>query len=64
MLWFVALFAVIGVAVLLILPFLRSRGAPDPEQQPEVEAGGPTPPVKPDHPIPGSRTDRERKGSL
>jgi len=42
MLWLVALLAVIGIAVLVLVPFLRGRGAPDPAAQPDVEAGGPT----------------------
>ncbi len=64
MIWIVALSVVIGVVVLVASPLVeRSRAPKDPAAQPDAAAGGPSPPARPDRPVPGSRADRERKGA-
>jgi hypothetical protein len=55
---------VLGVVVAVAWPLMRKASQPrDAKDQAPVERG-PVPPRHPDEPIPGSRTDRERKGSL
>jgi hypothetical protein len=55
---------VLGVVVAVAWPMMRKASqAGDARDQPPVERG-PVPPRHPDEPIPGSQTDRERKGRL
>jgi hypothetical protein len=54
---------VLGVVVAVAWPMMRKSQAGDARDQPPVERG-PVPPRHPDEPIPGSQTDRERKGRL
>jgi hypothetical protein len=53
----------LGIIVIVAWPALRTRTrSSGPEDQPAPTDRGTIPPRRPDEPIPGSQTDRERKG--
>ena len=61
----VIVLVVIGVVALVAWPFLARGSAEQPRtpaDQGEVTDTSVIPPARPDRPVPGSRTDRERHG--
>ena len=53
---------VVGAVVLIVATVGARARRRSPHDQPDVTGTGPTPPVDPDRPVPGSRPQREGHG--